>query len=110
MVVKPTLDAESQKVLTEADHVKNMTNSEGWKIVKDKLDALILDLQNINNLDLTDLTTLSTQLGARKMASDIIFGWLKNDVYGFIEQQESNLAKEQTASRDAFIDIGKEGN
>ena len=88
-------DRETKDILTEADHVKSMTESDGWKSVKGKLEQKILDLQNINNLDLTDPNTLPTQLIARKMAVDVIWSWLKNDVYGFVEQQELNNKKEQ---------------
>lgn len=96
-------DKETLQILTEADHVRSMTESEGWKSVKGKLDAKILDLQNINNLDLVDVTTLPTQLAARKMAVDIIWSWLKGDVYGFIEQQEANNQKEKDKEQENFI-------
>jgi len=95
-------DRETKDILTEADHVKSMTESDGWKSVKGKLDQKILDLQNINNLDLADVSTLPTQLAARKMAVDVIWGWLKNDVYGFVEQQELNNKKMEDKI-DAFI-------
>lgn len=86
-------DKDTQQILTEADHVRALTDSEGWKSVKGKLDARILDLQNINNLDMADIGTLPAQLAARKMAVDILFLWLKSDVYGFVEQQQQNNEK-----------------
>lgn len=84
------MDLETTKELTAADHVKSMLNSDGWHVVKDKLDTRILDLQNIHNLDMSQPETLSQQLAARKMAVDIIWQWLTQDVMGFVEQQESN--------------------
>jgi len=96
-------DKDTQKIASEADHVKSMIESDGWKSVKGKLDARILDLQNINNLDLADVNTLPAQLAARKMAVDIIFTWLKADIYGFVEQQESNNQKLIDAGVEAFI-------
>ena len=87
------MDKNEIKVLTDADQVLGMTESEGWKLVKAKLDTRLLDLQNINNLDLTDVATLPTQLAARKMAVDIIWDWLKQDVYGFVEQQANSIQK-----------------
>lgn len=98
------MDKESQKILTEADHVESMIKSTGWGIVKAKLDTRILDLQNINNLDTTDITTLPTQLAARKMTSEILFAWLKDDVYGFIEQQRANMDKKVEPTTETFID------
>lgn len=96
-------DKETKQILSEADHVKNMLGSDGWKSVKGKLDNRILDLQNINNLDLADVNTLATQLIARKMAVEIIFTWLKADVYGFVEQQEKNNQKLTNEKSEEFI-------
>jgi hypothetical protein len=84
------IDKETKEILSDADHVRNMVNSQGWGYVKGKLDDLILDLQNINNLDMTNVDSLNAQIAARKMAVDVIFGWLKLHVYGFVEQQEAN--------------------
>ena len=89
--------------LTEADNIIAMIESAGWKSVKGKLDIRILDLQNINNLDISDVSTLATQLAARKMASEIIFDWLKQDVYGFVEQQTTNTVKLSEPTED-FIE------
>lgn len=83
-------DKDTQEILTEADHIKSMTESDGWKIVKAKLDGRILDLQNITNLDMSKPETLSAQLAARTMAVQEMFAWLKSDVYGFVEQQQAN--------------------
>lgn len=97
-------DAETKQILSEADQVKSMLESDGWKLVKSKLDARILDLQNINNLDLTKLESVNTQIAARKMAVDEIFGWLKGDVYGFVEQQEKNNQSLMERA-EQFIDV-----
>lgn len=80
-------DSETTQQLTDGEHVKYMVESEGWKIVKAKLDARILDIQNINNLDATQ--PLEPQLLGRKIAAQQFFEWLKQDVYGFVEQQET---------------------
>lgn len=96
-------DKETQKILTEADHVKAMTESEGWKSVKAKLDTRILDLQNIGNLDMSKPESLSAQLAARTMAVNEIWAWLKSDVYGFVEQQETNNQPKQVES-EPFIE------
>lgn len=82
------MDKEEGQQLTLADHVSSMLHSEGWKYAREKLDQRILDLQNINNLDMTKPDTLGIQLAARKMAVDEIWAWLKGDIYGFIEQQK----------------------
>lgn len=92
MVTRNKLAADEHAVLTEAEHVKNMTTSDGWRIIKPKLDQRILDLQNIANLDMEKPETLSVQLAGRILAAELIFAWLKADVYGVIEQAEANKA------------------
>jgi len=94
-------DKDTQEILTEADHVKYMTESDGWKSVKGKLDQKILDLQNMANLDRTK--PLEAQIDGRMMAADIFFQWLKNDIYGFVEQQEANNQKMLDKNVDDFI-------
>lgn len=97
------MDKETKQVLTEADHVKSMLNSDGWKSAYGKLQGRILDLQNINHLDMEKPDTLGIQLAARKMAVEQIWSWLKSDVFGFVEQQENNNAKMMDKKVDDFI-------
>lgn len=81
------LDPETKQLLTDADHLRLMVESAGWRLAKAKLDARIIDLQNINNLDVA--MPLEPQILGRKMAADEMFAWLKADIYGFIEQQDT---------------------
>ena len=97
------IDKDTQKILTEADHVKSMIDSEGWKSVYDKLSTKLLDLQNIYNLDMSDVSTINVQLAARKMAVETITAWLKADVFGFVEQQQANNQKMVDAGIESFI-------
>lgn len=83
---------EDKEIITEADHVKSMLGSNGWKSVYGKLQARLIDLQNIHNLDMTKPETLPIQLASRTMAVQIIWDWLKQDVTGFVEQQENNTS------------------
>lgn len=98
------MDKETQEILSEADHVKSMLNSKGWKSVYGKLQNRIMDLQNIANLDMTKPDTLAIQLASRTMAVSYIMDWLKLDVTGFVEQQESNNAKLIDKGIESFID------
>lgn len=101
-----TLDAETSKILSDGEEVGNLINSRGWAIVKTKLDEKILDLQNINNLDTSVPDTLTQQLLGRKLASELLFNWLKNDVIGFAEQQDSHRASLLPKDDHGFIDRG----
>lgn len=96
-------DNETKQILSTADHVISMTNSDGWKYVYSKLQERIADLQNINNLDLLKPDTITTQLLSRKMAVDEIYAWLKLDVFGFVEQQKNNTAK-LTENSESYIE------
>lgn len=96
-------DKDTQQILTDADHVKSMVGSDGWKFVYAKLSDRIIDLQNIHNLDYDKPETLGIQLAARKMAVEVLKIWLQADVYGFVEQQEANNQKTLDKEVDAFI-------
>lgn len=85
---------------TDADEVLLMLSSRGWGVVKGKLDAKILDLQNINNIDVASVENMVADIKARKMAADLLFEFLKQDVYGFVEQQTTSVQR-ITDSREA---------
>lgn len=97
------MDKETKQILSEADHVKSMLNSDGWKSVYAKLQTRLLDLQNIHNLDMAKPETLPIQLASRTMAVQTIWDWLKQDVVGFVEQQDNNTAKLTDKGVESFI-------
>lgn len=96
-------DKETKEILSEADHVRSMLNSDGWKSVFTKLQGRLLDLQNIHNLDMTKPETLPIQLASRTMAVQTIWDWLKQDVTGFVEQQTNNTSI-KPPKEESFID------
>ena len=97
------MDKETQAVMLDGEEIRAMTSGKGWELVKSKLDARILDLQNINNLDTSSLDTIGIQIAARKMATDLIFDWLKIDVYGAIEARDTNV-RHTDPYNDPFVD------
>lgn len=97
------MDKETKEILSEADHIKSMLNSDGWKSVFAKLQTRLLDLQNIHNLDMTKPETLPIQLASRTMAVATIWDWVRQDITGFVEQQESNNAKMTDNKIESFI-------
>lgn len=96
-------DKETKQILTEADYVKSLLMSDGWKSIYGKLQNRLLDLQNIHNLDMSKPETLPIQLASRTMAVQVIWDWLKQDVTGFVEQQENNTAKLVDKGIESFI-------
>lgn len=81
---------EDKTLLTDSEEVRKMLETRGWAIVKAKYDQQILDLQNITNIDTSTPDNLMADLKARKMASDILFNFLKLNVYGTVEQQDAS--------------------
>lgn len=102
--MKSKVDAETQEQITDGEQVDLMLEGRAWGIVHAKLNEKILDLQNINNIDVTDPTTLATQLLGRKLASDLLFAWLKNDVFGFAQQQRENNPLPIEKDKEGFIE------
>jgi hypothetical protein len=88
MDTEPTLDQESQQQLTEAQEVALMLKGTAWSVVEQKLRDKILDVQNINNIDPSNL---EIDLKARVMCAKILYDWLKDDIYGFVEQVKANI-------------------
>lgn len=81
---------EHEQFLTDAQHVSALVGSSGWQLVYPKLTERILDIQNISNLaDITDPQQLLIEIKARKLAADTLFTWLKQDVFGLLEQQQA---------------------
>ena len=99
------MDAETKQILTDAEEIRAMTSGDGWKIVKAKLDERIIDLQNINNLNVDELDTIGAQIAARKMASELIYEWLKNDVFGAVEARDVNIANPKN-NEESYVDRG----
>ena len=97
------MDAETKQILTDADEIKATLSGRGWSIIKSKLDMLILDLQNIHNIEGTTSDDMMMSLKARAMASKLLFDWLKNDVYGTVEQAEANRIPESNPSSDFML-------
>ena len=95
-------DRETTQQLSDGEKVRLMTESEGWAIIKAKLDARILDIQNINNLDAAQ--PLEPQLLGRRLAAQEFYNWLKQDVYGFVEQQQMAEDALRDAPGQSYID------
>lgn len=92
------IDKDTKKELSEGEHIRMMTESEGWRIVYAKLQDKILDLQNINNIDDSTPENALADMKARKMAAVTLFAWAKEDVYGRVEQSQT--------AQDALTDKG----
>ena len=97
-------DKETEKVISDAEHLRMMTESEGWKIAYQSLTDRILDLQNINNVDDSSIENAIADMKARKAAATILFEWVKRDVYGKVEQSTVAQAALENHAQETFIE------
>lgn len=95
---------DTKQELTEGEYIKQMTESKGWQIVKANLDAKIIDLQMIGNVEGSTPQDKVTNMEARAMAVAILFQWLKGDVYGRVEQHENAKQALLEAPGSGFIE------
>lgn len=102
--MKPDKDTATE--LTDAEHLSMMTQGKGWSIAYHKLTEAILDLQNINNVDTSSIESMTVDLKARKIAADMLFNWVKRDIYGTVEQAE--VAKQALMNEQDNTYIGRE--
>ena len=97
------LTPDTVQELTAGEHIKSMTEGYGWALVKARLDEKIVDLQMIGNVTGTTPQEKVTNMEARAMAVHILFEWLKNDVYGRVEQQDVSKAALLDTTTDSHI-------
>ena len=88
------LDPETARLQNIAKSLKGLIEHEGWSIARDRLTTRILDLQNAFSIEGKTADEMFVDLRARKIASTILFEWLK-DIEGTVDQIETNLPKEK---------------
>lgn len=101
-----TQEETEKQLIEDTEAVRQMVGTRGWDVVKAKFDAKIFDLQNIFNIDSEDAATMVADVKARRMAVDLLYAFLKNDVYGFMEQQDANRQQTQARS-ESYIEREK---
>lgn len=71
------MDKETQNAVRQNAEVEAVLATEGWQMIYRMAQDKILDLQSINNLDLTTTESAILDIKARRMASQVILDWLK---------------------------------
>lgn len=84
------IDTETQKVLSEGDQLKYLTEQSGWGIVKRKLMDKIMDLGSVLGLDSTDPHKLAIEIAARQLATKILIDWF-GEIEGKVDQHKANV-------------------
>jgi hypothetical protein len=105
MAKRTKADAETEQIVSDAEHIQSLTRSNGWVIVHAKLVERVVDMQNINNIDVTNPDSIGSQIAARKMAAELVMEWLKQDVFGAIEASEINVPRPDMRN-EGYIDRG----
>lgn len=84
------MDDETKKVVSEQQPIAKLTETEGWAEARKKLVDKILDLQNAFNIqDTGDAQMLVIDVRARKLATNILYDWLR-EIEGTKEQYNAN--------------------
>ncbi len=65
-------DFETKQILNEQALLAEITNHQGWSIVRRTLAQKILNLRDAFDIDITTPTTMFRDLQARKKAADIL--------------------------------------
>ena len=105
---KPKVDKETQKLLSEQEHVKNLTEQEGWGIVKGNLIKYVAALHNISSLNSTDPQAMFNQVASRQLAAGILLEWLK-DVEGTAAQFDANKELADQVKGSYIVHFSMEG-
>lgn len=71
------MDKETQDILLKYKEIHDLVGHPGWHLVRAKLTGKVLDLQNAFNIDESSPEKMLIDLQARKMASGILFDWLR---------------------------------
>lgn len=71
------MDRETNNVLTEQQQLFEVTNHQGWSIVRRLFTEKILELQNAFDIDSASPTLMLRDLQSRKKATEILWGILR---------------------------------
>lgn len=85
------IDAETSKILSEGERLKQLVESDGWKIVRERLMNRMIDVQSVLGLDIEDPQKMLIAVGARKQAIQIIYDWFR-DIDGDVSRYADNKA------------------
>lgn len=72
------MDNETKAVLSEQEHLLDLIGRKGWEIARARLTARVLDLQNAFNIEDMTPEKMVIDLQARKLASTILYDFLKD--------------------------------
>lgn len=82
-------DPETLKILEKQSHLFDLVHSDGWGEAREMFVQKVNDLQNAFNIDDTDPQKMLVDLQARKMATLILFDFLRELEGGAAQKAET---------------------
>lgn len=86
-------EIETKKIIEEQKLLTEVTNHQGWVIVRRILTDKILGLQNVFDIDASSPDIMFRDLQARKKASEILFDFLR-EIEGAKDVVQSQVTRE----------------
>ncbi len=81
------MDKETQQIYTEQKTIKTLVEVQEWSVARAKFVEKVLELQNAFDIDIASPDKMIIDLQARKMASSILFDFLK-EIEGTVEMAD----------------------
>lgn len=85
------IDPETEQIKAIGKALKEMTETDGWGFARARLTDKILSLQNAFDIEESNPEEMVRELKARKIATQILYDWLKTDIEGEVAQLQINL-------------------
>lgn len=89
------MDTETRTILDKNKHLSDLIGSDGWREARAMLSTKILDLQNAFNIDDSDPQKLFLDLQARKIASQVLFDFLR-EIEGSAAQSNEGVKPKES--------------
>ena len=84
------LDSETEIIFSEGDKLKQMTESAGWSIARERLLKKAATLLNIADLSDINPDTIIKVIGIRQETAKNLLSWMK-EIESDVEQHQSNI-------------------
>lgn len=88
---KSKLDKQTQKIFSQGEQLKSMTESSGWSIAKEMLLKRAANLLNLADISDLNPSTIVQVIGIRQETAKNLLQWIK-EVEGTVEQHNGNVS------------------
>lgn len=85
-----TLDKETQKIFSQGEALKDMTESKGWQVAKELLLKKAANLLNMADISDLNPNTIVQIIGIRQETAKNLIEWLK-EIEGTVDQHKGNI-------------------